>query len=301
MELVYFQIKNGRPHSPSMRSAHWANCLPYSFSAKVRRENVRILVFRDALMRICKNFSVPDCDFYFFTGDVYQGSDPGIPVLSSSKVKGHFPILIPDLEVLMRPVQWKKKLNKAEKRAPFWQGKCSKLFWRGATTGGTYSVESYLEFPRTKLTELSLQYPSLIDAKFTVLCQGAENLKGLLHDRIAPQSSLGTHLNYKYQITVDGNTTSWSRFQWQLSSSALTFKQETDHEQWFYKFLDPWKHYIPVAQDLGDLLDHLDWAMRHEMEVLQMIDEANAFSRIHFSEDFIDTVLYDAILLIRRK
>ncbi|MEY3032546.1 MAG: hypothetical protein RLZZ622_1021, partial [Planctomycetota bacterium] len=33
--------------------------------------------------------------------------------------------------------------------------------------------------------------------------------------------------------------------------------------QWYYDRLVPWVHYVPVAADLSDFAERLDWCRRH--------------------------------------
>jgi len=36
--------------------------------------------------------------------------------------------------------------------------------------------------------------------------------------------------------------------------------------QWFYDELVPWEHYVPVAHDLSDLFEKIDWLREHDDE-----------------------------------
>jgi len=63
-------------------------------------------------------------------------------------------------------------------------------------------------------------------------------------------------LNYKYQIDIDGFSSSWVGFFLKLLSGSpvLKVKSEFGYRQWYYRRLIPWVNYVPVATDLSDLV-----------------------------------------------
>lgn len=57
---------------------------------------------------------------------------------------------------------------------------------------------------------------------------------------------------WKYLIDVHG--TSWSgRLMLLLRSPRIVFMVDRRHEEWFFPFMEPWKHYVPIKQDFSDL------------------------------------------------
>ena len=74
------------------------------------------------------------------------------------------------------------------------------------------------------------------------------------------------HVQYKYLMSLDGTAAATPRFPLLLHSNSVVFKTMTNSQLWFFKALEPWIHYIPVKNDLTDLLSRLKWAMTHEQE-----------------------------------
>ena len=35
---------------------------------------------------------------------------------------------------------------------------------------------------------------------------------------------------------------------------------------WYYDRLEPWRHYVPVAADLSDLVERIEWCRGHTAE-----------------------------------
>jgi hypothetical protein len=61
---------------------------------------------------------------------------------------------------------------------------------------------------------------------------------------------------YKYHIDVGGcSGTSWSGLRWKMCTGNLVFKIESSMIEWWYSMLIPYKHYIPVKEDLSNLYD----------------------------------------------
>jgi hypothetical protein len=116
--------------------------------------------------------------------------------------------------------------------------------------------------PRERLIELSHSYDYMIDAR-----SGED----------APLT-LGNMLQYKYQIDIDGMANSWDGFFWKLYSNSLVFKVTSHWEQWFYKDLKPWVHYIPVTYDLSDLLEKLEWAIQNDDECKRIAENGRRFA-----------------------
>ena len=147
---------------------------------------------------------------------------------------------------------------------------------------GTYTQNNYLDFPRTKLINLSLKHPNIIDAKFVQpLVQMDDNqLKNMFMKSgyVGQRLSIVDQLQYKYQMLIDGNTSSWTRAYWQIFSNSVIFKQESNNIQWYYNYLQPFVHYIPVKHDLSDLVEKIEWAQAHNDSIQKIIENANNFA-----------------------
>ena len=85
-------------------------------------------------------------------------------------------------------------------------------------------------------------------------------------------------LSYKYHINLEGVTCVYPGYQWRLLSGSLVFKQESEEVQWFYYFLKPWVHYVPVREDLSDLIENIQWAKAHDLEAKAIGENARHFA-----------------------
>lgn len=86
--------------------------------------------------------------------------------------------------------------------------------------------------------------------------------------------SISDHLEYKYLISVDGNTAAWQRVPWILQSGSVLLFVETDVEEWFYHDLKPWEHYVPIKKDFSDLMEKVEWLRQNDEEAKRIVNRA---------------------------
>ncbi|MFS8563824.1 MAG: glycosyltransferase family 90 protein [Rhabdochlamydiaceae bacterium] len=263
----------------------------------------------EALIQLSNLTSLPDIDFIVCVGDSLHPDAAlffrkyGVPIFAFAKSKNDVvSILMPDSEALSKGFYERVLTDTSQGRMVFpWHTKEEKAFWRGATTGidhvGNYFLDyhNYQEFPRVKLVQSSAKYPYLIDAKLTVLAQADPRVFDLLSPYTGTFVSVIDHLRYKYQILIDGNTCTYSRAYWQLFSDCLIFKQTSPNIQWYYCCLSPYVHYIPLAYDLSDLKEKIEWARIHDAEAQQIVASANDFAQKNLKKE--DVYFYLLLLL----
>lgn len=279
---VLYEIRKGKVFvSENVNNGYWS-----------RRDCVT-----KALNQLVELVHVPDVTILLYLWDCFdENTNIPLVVFSKNKITGKNNILMPDFEALCA---WRcplEQINFASKMYP-WKNKREKAVWRGSTTGGRFSLNNYENFPRYKLVVLSKKRPDLIDARFTNVCQyDSEEVKRKLEEFSVNCLTVQDQIRYKYQILVDGNTAAWSRAIWQLFSNSVIFKQESTNIQWFYRNLEPNKNYIPVANDLSDLVEKINWAKKHDNEAKKIMLSANEFANNNLKQS--DIFLYLYLLLI---
>jgi hypothetical protein len=193
------------------------------------------------------------------------GLTPGLAFCSNKP--DHF--LIPDnlfiSHLAYRPVRRAYQ----EHNVP-WDQRRAVAFWRGSTTGHPLDrALGWRSMPRIRLCELGQQYGDLIDAGISAITQetgpaaeAAIRESGLMRPYV-PATEFD---RYRYQIDIDGNTSSWpGLFQKLLTGSpVLKVASVSRSRQWYYDKLKPWINFVPVAADLSDLVDKIDWLRTHD-------------------------------------
>ncbi len=246
------------------------------------------------LVALCKTKPcfLPDCSFLLCLRDG-PPDDVSVPVFCFSKKRSDSnAILVPDTDCLIQGKILIMQAALGGKIYP-WEEKVNRAYWRGQTTGFLYiTLDNYYHLPRFQLVDLSLKHPEWVDARFTRLVQGAEDLSDLFSSYMDNPKKIPEHLKYKYQISTDG---SWSRAYGQLFSNSVIFKQEPEYVQWYSRALKPYEHYIPVASDFHDLIDRIKWAESHDQFAYLISQNANRFARENLSH--LDMLFYIYLML----
>jgi len=202
-----------------------------------------------------------------------------IPVFAPCKhVNDYNVILLPDGSSITSSCDDNalKAVNEGNAKYP-WTMKQNKAIWRGSTTGGLYRLFNYYKFPRTKLVKHSIDFPEFIDAKFTNIWGIEYNTYKRLEQLhyFGSTVSIQEHMQYKYQILIDGNSSSWPRAFWQYHSNSVVFKQNSPYIVWHNELFKSWIHYIPFDYFCNDLIDKIHWAINNDSMAEKIALNAN--------------------------
>lgn len=280
--LVRYQIKNNRVSMSCYDNAH-----PHGHMEDVRK----------ALELLTQCTTLPDLDFVLCVGDGPTIRDLPAPLFAFAKnCSDNGVVLIPDYEALTKAEFFLSHIKEGGKKYP-WKQKFPKAVWRGATSGAVVNGENFLALPRSQVVAQSLRLPHLIDARYNHLCQceNPEEIRNKYPQFFGKLMKIYKHLQYKYQILVDGNTCAYSRAYWQLFSNCLIFKHTSPNVQWFYKGLEPNVHYIPLRADCSDLAEKIEWAIQHDEEAQKISQNAHHFAKKNLMPEDIYYYLYLAL------
>jgi hypothetical protein len=280
VDATFASIRNNFPHPFYVRYRVVNNQL-YRYVPEGEKIPLINNAYEKALKTLIKLRRLEDTDFIiaFEDGVPLQGiperfyfaptTDLQAPLLISAKRKGTpYAVLVPDWRSIG---EWwardiKNVLSAQEQK--LWAEKKEKAIWRGGLTR-----EARLTF-----CEMALSVSTLIDAKINSCdpsrvteCQN----RGVMGDRVSWEE----YLEYKYQPILDGVMCAAPAFQWRLLSKCVTFKQESDEIQWFYRVLKPFIHYIPFKNDFSDVVQQIEWAKTHDSLCAEIALNAEDFAR----------------------
>jgi hypothetical protein len=262
------------------------------------KEHIVVVNYDPHFFKIHELIPLPDLDILVSLHD-HLGEATGLPIFilsKSNRVEGS--ILLPDWFALAGYETDKSLVLKGCTKYP-WEKKKDLMFFRGSDTGveSLVNFDSWKQSPRPKLVALSLQYPHLINARFAKTLHHKQFLdqakaEGFIGDFI----TMDEYMGYKYLIDLDGNCASAPRLGLILHSNCIPFKAITHSVQWFYKTLHAWEHYIPIKDDLSDLLAQLEWAKSHPKEAQQISKNARHLAKEVLSQKAIYTYLYKLLV-----
>lgn len=75
---------------------------------------------------------------------------------------------------------------------------------------------------------------------------------------------------------MDGTVAAY-RLPYLLAGGSLVFKQKSKYYEHFYNDLQPNLHYIPIEEDLSDLLERLEWAQKNDVTAKKIAKTAQEF------------------------
>jgi hypothetical protein len=173
-----------------------------------------------------------------------------------------------------------------------WSKKVPTAFFRGASTGCGVTVETN---PRLKLALLSKRSPvekgvPLLDAGISKWnCRPRKIINQPYLEVIDPvqlkkQYDLDTvpflspeeQSRYKYIINVDGHVSAF-RLSLELSMGSVVLLQESKYRIWFRKYLKEYVHYVPIKEDLSDLLDKIRWCRENDDKCKEIAIQSKQF------------------------
>ena len=85
---------------------------------------------------------------------------------------------------------------------------------------------------------------------------------------------------YKYIIHVDGHVSAF-RLSYQLSLNSVILLVNSKWKVWFSDMLQPYVHYVPVKDDLSDLIDQIKWCRDNDKKCSEIVYNAKCFYNIY--------------------
>jgi protein glucosyltransferase len=237
---------------------------------------------------------LPDVDF-LFTGHDGLPSYVKWPVFTISKdKKSQGLIVFPDWYSL-RGFEPEKSLVLEGNQIYPWEHKKPMLFFRGGDSG-IVDANNWKDSPRPRLVALSLQNPTLIDARFALSLHHRHMYDiALAEGYIGDYVSLRDHPAYKFLMDVDGNCAATPRFPLLMHSTSVIIKNMTPSILWFYRAVKPYKHFIPVKEGLSDLLYQIKWAKLNDGECHKISQQAQQLAAEILTQEMAYVYLYRLI------
>ena len=156
--------------------------------------------------------------------------------------------------------------------------KTARIVWRGATTSSFRETSRYYVWKNFE----KLQGPSF-DIGFSgiVQLQNIERNAGVspteLERCVKPRLSQVQMLQYKYLLSLEGNDVA-SGLKWMLGSNSLVLMPPPTCTSWACEvFLEPYRHYVPVREDLSDLQEKFEWCEANPRLVEEIVANATEF------------------------
>mmetsp|Transcript_18059 Transcript_18059/g.37876 ORF Transcript_18059/g.37876 Transcript_18059/m.37876 type:complete len:449 (-) Transcript_18059:81-1427(-) len=246
--------------------------------------------------------------FILLIGD-QQYPDPHLPVAVKTRYSRHAfdkSTNLPFFRNMIWPLNMKRhyddlgryKFLQYTGRVTKWEHKKETLIWRGAITGygpnranvavrvesdenGNVTSPSFPYGPRIHAVATYFHADtSVVDVAFpsnAELPRQPEIAKLVTPYLRNTHRSMREQLQFKYILSLEGNDVA-TGLKWQMLSNSVVFMTKPTIVSFFMEdLLVPFVHYIPVKEDLSDLVDMVMWARENDERVRWISEQATRF------------------------
>ncbi|WP_155765456.1 glycosyl transferase family 90 [Mesorhizobium erdmanii] len=139
-----------------------------------------------------------------------------------------------------------------------------RLFWAGRC----------MNVARRRIVEIASARPDLIEAydtepNYDVATNRYSGKFMTMEDQVA---------SHRYMIDIEGAGYS-GRFKMLLHTKRVVFLQDRPWREWFFDDIEAFRHYVPVARDMSDLVERIEWLRTNPKLEAEMAAEAQHFAR----------------------
>jgi hypothetical protein len=173
-----------------------------------------------------------------------------------------------------------------------WSSKKNVAIFRGKSTGCGTIIKNNM---RLKSVALSHEYPELLDSAITEwntrprFQNDGLNLAKFSRDVINKYGtgsfvSMAGQSDYKYILYLDGHVSA-VRLGASMGLHSLLLIPDSDYTIWIQEYLKPMVHFVPIKNDLSDLINKIKWCNAHDTECKKMAEESYKLYKKHVSVD----------------
>lgn len=180
--------------------------------------------------------------------------------------------------------------------------KKTRAVFRGGPTGCGYTDETNMRLKLdsidSNLLDVRLSKPAgagSIDTK-SIRFDPKYGL-GIMNTRINYQSSflnMRQQSDFKYIIHVDGNVNAY-RLLTTMTTGSLILRVMSPYTSWVDHMIKAKVHYIPVKEDLSDLLDVIKWCKKNDERCREIANNGLIFARSVLNKKFIQSYLSEIL------
>jgi len=270
-----------------------------------------VVILNHLMKTLCERRDLPDIEFFINRRDfpqmktnstepynhIYDSPNHPLvshnyrkysPVLSCSSTNGFADILMPTFEDWAR-AQYQDTgdvFPNACREYPIiqhsaWSTKISKAVFRGATTGAGFNEKTNQRLRALKITS---KRPDLFDFGITKWnlrprkYEGEQYLRTIElpeYPRAGPLT-LQQQSKYKYILNLEGHVAAY-RLSYEFSSGSVVLLAASRWKMWYSGMIRPFVHYVPVAEDLSDLVSQVEWCRSNDDKCREIATNAQLF------------------------
>lgn len=178
-----------------------------------------------------------------------------------------------------------------------WKNKKNMAIFRGTATGCDIDDKNV----RIKASILSKQYPDLLNAgivKFNrKLKKKLNEPLNVINPKIQKSNfmTLEEQNEYKYILNLDGHVSAF-RLSNEFSLNSVVLIPKSKYYLWFSFLLKPYEHYVPVDENLDNLIEQIKWCKNNDDKCYEISKNGMEFYKKYLEKDgiydYMQKVLY---------
>ena len=169
-----------------------------------------------------------------------------------------------------------------------WEDKIPKAVFRGSATGCEIGNNN----PRIKASLLSKEYPEYLDAGVVSFNRKLKKNLGKPLQIIEINNKLNKvnfmtineKANHKYILNLDGHVAAF-RLGHEFSLGSVLLIPKSKYYLWFSYLLKPYEHYVPIKNDLSDLIEQIKWCKNNDDECKKISENGVKFFNTYLNKD----------------
>jgi hypothetical protein len=182
-----------------------------------------------------------------------------------------------------------------------WDKKIGKAVFRGSATG--CKIENNI---RILASNLSKKYPDYLDAGIVSLNRkfkkSLNNPLSIIDSKVNKSKfmTLEEKVGYKYILNLDGHVAAF-RLGHEFSLKSVILIPESKYYLWFSHLLKPYEHFVPVNEDLSNLIDQIKWCINNDDKCKKIAINSYNFYKKYLEKDGILDYMQDILYKIQFK
>lgn len=224
-----------------------------------------------------------------------------LPILSTCSTSEFADVMIPsvdDWKLATKKIYWDWKLQcpSAPEEAKLipWSKRQAKVVFRGSATGCGITTETNV---RLKAAEIAMEHPDILDVVLVDANKRPKKYKGkpiqiidesyltTKNIKIDKDAKMSDEEQYKFKfiLHLDGHAAAF-RLGRELRSGSAILIPKSKYKVWFSHKLVPYEHFVPVKEDLSDLVKQVNWCLKNDSKCKQIGENAQKFHKEFLTE-----------------
>jgi len=184
-----------------------------------------------------------------------------------------------------------------------WKSKKPICIFRGGATGCGTTIDNNM---RLKAAHISVDYSDILDI-------------GIMDWKARPKKVMGTPIhiidtskfrfglkkpinnieksNYKFILNIDGYVSAF-RLASELSMNSCILIVKSPYKMWFSHLLIEYEHYVPIKDDLSDLVSQVQWCIKNDKKCEEIARNAKQLYEARLNKDGILNYLLEKLSII---